>query len=207
MTEARGKGRPRRTEAAKIDRALHDAAVQVLLEHGEAATMNAVAVAAGLSRKTVYARYPNRTELFLDVIRELLKGAKSLEYDASGTAEERLRHYIVGALRVISQPQSLAIQRLLTIDPTYIAALKPDMVAGTRKIFFEPLHLLLGEAGESGELVIVDVEHTARALITLVFAESVALGSSSGLATAMDHEGYATFLAKLFTRGLLPRPA
>lgn len=206
MTEARGKGRPKRTEAAKIDRALHDAAVQVLLEQGEAATMNAVAVAAGLSRKTLYARYPNRTELFLDVIRDLLKSAKGLEYDSSGSVEERLRHYIFSALGVISQPQSLAIQRLLTIDPTYIGALKADMLAGIRKIFFDPLHLLLREAHESGEFMVADVENTARALIRLIFTESAALEINVGSAASLDHADYATFLSGLFTRGLLPRP-
>lgn len=206
MTETRGKGRPKRTEAAKIDQALHDAAVQVLLEHGEAATMNAVAVAAGLSRKTVYARYPNRTELFLDVIRGLLKEAKGLEYDPGGTAEERLQHYINGALEVIAQPHSLAVQRLLTIDPTYIGALKAEMIAGTRKIFFDPLYSLLQEADESGEFVIADVEQTARALIRLIFAESAALGINADSPTAVDHSGYAAFLVKLFTQGLLPRP-
>lgn len=205
MTEVRGKGRPKRTEAAKIDQALHDAAVQVLLEQGEAATMNAVAVAAGLSRKTVYARYPNRTELFLGVIRGLLKGAKGLEYDAGGTAQERLQHYVTGALGVISQPHSLAVQRLLTLDPTYIGALKADMVAGTRKIFFDPLLILLRDASESGEFVIADVDQTARAIIRLIFAESAALGINPATPASVDHSGYAAFLVKLFTQGLLPR--
>ena len=205
MTETRGKGRPKRTEAAKIDQALHDAAVQVLLEQGEAATMNAVAMAAGLSRKTVYARYPNRTELFLDVIRGLLKGAKGLEYDASGTAEQRLQHYIASALGVISEPHALAIQRLLTLDPTYIGALKVDMVDGTRKIFVDPLHILLQEANESGEFVIADVEQTARALIRLIFAESAALGINADSPASVDHSSYAAFLVRLFTHGLLPR--
>jgi AcrR family transcriptional regulator len=207
MTETRGKGRPKRAEGAKIERAIRDAAVQVLLDHGAAATMNAVAVAAGLSRKTVYARYPNRTELFLDVIRGLLKGAEGLEYDLSGTAEARLQQYIVGALRVISQPHSLAIQRLLTLDPTYIGALKADMLDGTRKIFFDPLLILLREANDSGEFVIADVERTARALIRLIFAESAPQEINAGPPTVMDHSGYAAFLARLFTQGLLPRPA
>lgn len=169
--------------------------------------MNAVAVAAGLSRKTVYARYPNRTELFLDVIRGLLKGAQGLEYDTSGTAPQRLEHYIIGALRVISEPHSLAIQRLLTLDPTYIGALRADMLAGTRKVFFEPLQALLEDANDSGEFVITDIEHTGRALLTLIFTQSAALQFNAESMTPMEPARYAVFLAELFTRGLLPRPA
>jgi AcrR family transcriptional regulator len=121
-SSARGKGRPKLTEAGEIDRAIREAALQVLLEHGEAATMNAVAVAAGISRKSLYARHPNKTELFLEAIRELLKPTGALVYDTSGTATERLKSYVEAALAVIVLPQSLTIQRLLTIDPAYIGA-------------------------------------------------------------------------------------
>jgi TetR/AcrR family transcriptional repressor of mexJK operon len=205
MTEMRRKGRPKLTEAAKIDQALHDAALLVLLEQGEAATMNAVAVAAGLSRKTVYARYPNRTALFLDVIRELLKRASGLAYDASGSPEDQLQHYIASAFGVIAEPHSLAIQRLLTLDPTYIGALKAEMLDATRKIFFDPLLMLLQNAHDSGDFVTPNVEMTARALIRLIFAEGAALGASAGAPAVVDHSAYSAFLARLFTQGLLPR--
>ena len=54
--ELRRKGRPKLEEAAQIERAIRDAAFKVLLEQGEAATLNAVAQAAGISRKSLYAR-------------------------------------------------------------------------------------------------------------------------------------------------------
>lgn len=201
---ARGKGRPKLTETAEIDRAIRAAALQVLLEHGEAATINAVAQVAGLSRKSVYARYSNKTELFLDVIRELLAGVDGLEYDTDGSIEQRLEQYVLAALNVISQPQSLAIQRLLTLDPAYIAALRAEMLGATRKIFYDPLQALLRHAADTGELAIDDLDATTRAIIRLIFAESAALGGHAA-STASSHEGYAQFLTRLVTRGLLPR--
>ena len=206
VANGRGKGRPKLTEAAEIDRAIREAALQVLLEHGEAATMNAVAVAAGISRKSLYARHPNKTELFLEAIRELLKPAGALHYDASGTAEARLQRYIEAALEVVSRPQSLTIQRLLTIDPAYISALKADMFGAMRRIFFEPLLALLREAQTNKELLIDDLEQTTRSVIRLILAESMPTGDSSESPMSAERQAnYAAFLTNLVTRGLLPR--
>lgn len=205
-TGARGKGRPKLTETAEIDRAIRDAALRVLLEQGEGATMNAVAVAAGLSRKSLYARYPNKTELFLQVIGELLQGAGGIEYDASGSAEDKLLHYIEAALDVISRPQSQAIQHLLTMDPTYIAALKSEMLGAVRKLFLEPLLALLEEAKQSGEMIIEDVGATARVVIRLIFTERMAAEQhAESLLTPTRQENYPAFLTRLITRGLTPR--
>jgi len=203
---ARGKGRPKLTEAAEIDRAIRDAALQLLLEHGEAATMHAVAQAAGISRKSLYARYPNKAELALAVIGELLQGAGALDYDQSGGVEDRLRHYIETALETIERPQSKALQRLLTLDPGYIAALRSDMLDATRRIFFEPLRALLGEMRDSGELAIEEVDATARVVIRLIFATSFTdEQDGKSWLTSPEPADYAAFLTRLIARGLLPR--
>jgi AcrR family transcriptional regulator len=203
---ARGKGRPKLTEAAEIDRAIHEAALRVLLEQGEGATMNAVAVAAGISRKSLYARHPNKTELFLDVIRDLLKPVHPLEFATDGDAGQRLHGYVEAALKVIALPQSLTIQHLLRIDAAYIAALRPEMVEATRKIFFDPLLALLSEAAASGEVAIDDIPGTAQAVIRLILAESVVMDERSPqIMTPTQQAEYATFLTSLVMRGIAPR--
>lgn len=201
----RGKGRPKLTETAEIDRTIRAAALRVLLEQGAAATMNAVALAAGLSRKTVYARYSNKGELFLDVIRELLGGVKELEYDSRGSAEEQLLHYVLAALDVISQPQSLAIQRLLAIDPAYISALKTEMTNATTTIFFAPLVRMLDQAKSKGEFEIDDVSATAKATIRLVLAEGASIGRDPTTASSSHRQDYAAFVVRLLCHGFLPR--
>lgn len=168
--------------------------------------MNAVAVAAGISRKSLYARHPNKTELFLEAIRDLLKPAGPLDYDPGGTIEVRLQSYIAAAFSVIARPQSLTIQRLLTIDPAYIAGLKADMLDATRRIFFDPLLALLSEAQASGELDIDDLEETARAVLRLILAQSMSMEAGPGTPVMAEGQAeYTAFLTKLITRGLLPR--
>lgn len=203
---SRGKGRPKLTEAAGIDRAIRDAALAVLAEHGEAATMQAVATKAGLSRKSLYARYPNKEELFLNAIRDLLKTVGGLKFDTTGSAEERLLHYIQAALELLSRPDSQAFQRLLTINPIYIAALRTDMLAASRKMFHEPLMALLEEARANGEFAVADADTTARIVIRLIFTERLSLSREREFGIASRRrEDAAAFMAHLLTRGLSPR--
>lgn len=202
----RGKGRPNLAERAEIDRAIREAAMQVILEQGEAATLHAVAQSAGLSRKSVYARYPNKSELFLSVIRDQLELVTGIQYDRSGQFEDRLRNYIEAAIEVIAMPGSRAIQRLLSLDPAYIAALRPQMLTATRKLFLLPLIDLLREAAKAGEAEVEDPEATARTLMPLIFAERFEgdrTNESPAATTPLSR--YAVRVAKLVARGLIPR--
>lgn len=205
ISGARGKGRPKLTETVEIERAIREAALHILLEHGEAATMNAVALAAGISRKSLYARYSNKQELFLDVIRGLLKPAEPLPYPTEGTAEERLLAFIRRALAGISQPGSLAIQRLLRLNPAYIAAVRPDMIAATQKILAAPLALLLSDLVDTGELLIDDLKATTRAVVSLILAEGL---SDDGNIKPMPTElqlREAQFVTRFILHGLMRR--
>jgi TetR/AcrR family transcriptional regulator, mexJK operon transcriptional repressor len=208
LSGTRSKGRPKLEEAAAIDRAIREATVNALLEHGEAPTLHAVARAAGLSRKSVYARYSSKSELFLHVIRGLLEGAEGVKFDNAGDIQQRLFNYIQAALELMATPQSRAIQRLLTVDPAFIAALKSDMLNATHRHFFVPLRELLQQAHSSGELVVDDVEATTRILIRMIFAESLASENHQGTWLTSDcQESYAQFVTALVLRGLLPRTA
>jgi AcrR family transcriptional regulator len=202
----RSKGRPTLTEVAEIDRAIREAATTVLREQGEAATMNAVAQAAGLSRKTVYARYPNKVELFLSVMREQLEAVKGIEYERSGNFEDRLLRYVEAALDVIDMPASRAIQRLLTVDPAYMAALRSEMRSAAHKIFLAPLIELLANARDNGEAVVQDPEETARVLMPMIFAESFDWDETGKMSVrSTNRSAYARRVAGIVAMGLLPR--
>ena len=63
------RGRPTQAEAQQLQEKLRDAAVATFLEYGyDAATMEAIAQAAGITKRTLYARYPDKRAVFLDVI-------------------------------------------------------------------------------------------------------------------------------------------
>jgi TetR/AcrR family transcriptional regulator, mexJK operon transcriptional repressor len=202
----RQKGRPKREQVAEIDLAIREAAINALLEHGEAATLNSVAAAAGLSRKSVYARYSSKSDLFQDVIRRLLEDGHAVEFNAIGSIEDRLRSYIRIALGLTSTREARAIHRLLNIDPSSITALKSDMQNATQKHFFVPLRKLLLDAQSTGELVMDDIDRATRAIVALIFAESMAPDrdiQSQPIPEMQD--SYAQFVTTMVLKGLLPR--
>lgn len=70
----RSQGRPSAAEAAALPQQVLEAALRVFSEHGYArASMDAVARTAGISRKTLYARYANKAEVLTAVIDQLLE--------------------------------------------------------------------------------------------------------------------------------------
>lgn len=72
----RGPGRLSAADTAQLEGRLLDAAEAVFVEQGYArATMDAIAKAAGASRKTFYARYANKAEVLSAVVNRLLDAA------------------------------------------------------------------------------------------------------------------------------------
>ena len=69
MVTTTRRGRPTQAEAKKLDQKLRKAAVRTFIKHGyDGTTMDAIARAAGITRRTLYARYPDKRAVFVDVI-------------------------------------------------------------------------------------------------------------------------------------------
>lgn len=66
------KGRPTREEAKKRDDQLKRAAYRLFLEKGfDAVTMEAIAIAAGITKRTLYYKYSDKSQLFSVVLRDM----------------------------------------------------------------------------------------------------------------------------------------
>jgi AcrR family transcriptional regulator len=90
-----GRGRPRLDEAGQVDRALLSHALDHFLEKGfEATTLSAITRSLGMSKQTVYARYPDKHALFLaalqSAIDEWLAPFETLREHESGDLEATL---------------------------------------------------------------------------------------------------------------------
>jgi AcrR family transcriptional regulator len=89
-TTSRGRGRPR---SVAHDDAILDAAVALLAEHGYTRlSMEGVAAAAGVSKPTLYLRYPGKAEL-------VAAAFARLRVDAAPPLTGDLRDDVVGQLR------------------------------------------------------------------------------------------------------------
>src|SRR6202165_4548623 len=67
-------GRPTREEAVKRDARLLDVATKLFMERGfDGTSIDAVAETAGVSKPTVYARYQDKRDLFVAVLRATIQ--------------------------------------------------------------------------------------------------------------------------------------
>ncbi|HEY3833141.1 MAG TPA: TetR/AcrR family transcriptional regulator [Acidimicrobiia bacterium] len=105
-------GRPRSTEC---DRAILEAALAEYAARGlEAMSVDAVAARAGVSKATIYRRYPSKVELVMAAVLMLCEET-SPEFD-TGTLEGDVRGYVSNLAQVISDPVYGAAKRTLLFD-------------------------------------------------------------------------------------------
>lgn len=132
------RGRPTAERAAAIDDILHSTALDQFLAHGfEAASMDAIAAAARVSKGTLYARYENKEALFLSVLQgereKLGQRASAYNHLMPEDLEGRLRHHAQTLIRTAQNPVYKGVLQLVEAN----SATFPDLPrlwneAGTR---------------------------------------------------------------------------
>lgn len=129
------RGRPTAERAAAIDDAIVAAALELFLECGyEAATMEAIAERASVSKGTLYARYPSKEPLFRAVLQERRDRWSDLNSAITdpppGEFVERLRARTRTLQRMFEWPEYVQITRLIESA----TATFPDVAAYWREI-------------------------------------------------------------------------
>lgn len=114
----RPRGRPTAQRAEKIDRTILDVALQLFLERGfEGATIEGVAERAGVSKGTVYARFPGKEALFKKVIEHALQSwssqAGQFDHLMPGDTAGRLHFHADTLGRMFCSREVLRFTRLM----------------------------------------------------------------------------------------------
>ncbi|HEY0205386.1 MAG TPA: TetR/AcrR family transcriptional regulator [Acetobacteraceae bacterium] len=132
----RSGGRPTAAGSAERDGRILDAATALFMRDGfAAASIEGIAAAAGVSKRTFYARFPDKQAVFLAVVQRLV-ATWLVGFDAAleraPTLNEALLAAGRGMLTVALTPQALALHRLVVAEagrPEIGAALQ---AGGTR---------------------------------------------------------------------------
>lgn len=200
MTARPRGGRPTKDEAPLLTERVVAAATDLFLRDGYGATsLEAVAAAAGVSKRTLYARFSGKAALLQVVVARLVTAwlpPFDAEMGHGGSLEARL----LGAARVILAtaltPQALALHRLVTAEIGRFPELARVMRDGGAGVGQERLARTMSEAG------IVDPDWAAEQFLALLV--SVPQRRGLGLGSPMDEparEEWATRAVALFLHG------
>ena len=116
------KGRPTAEQVSAINRVILKVATEGFLADGYAATsMDAVAAAAGISKGTLYSRYPNKESLLRAVVEDRVAAWSSVasqhNWMAGDTLEKRLKHHAKTVMVWSASDEVRAFARLLDGAP------------------------------------------------------------------------------------------
>ncbi|MFD6179146.1 MULTISPECIES: TetR/AcrR family transcriptional regulator [unclassified Isoptericola] len=157
------RGRPRRDEAEARREAILDAATVQLAEHGFAGTtIEGVAAAAGVTKRTIYARFTDKEGLFLAAVERLHR------HEQEGLhAGDDLEEVATRVVRTLHGDDAVTLHRLVVAEARQLPRLAADFYANGPARTVEVLAELL--AAEHPGLG--DVPVRAEELYTLLLGE------------------------------------
>lgn len=119
-TQSRRPGRPKIADAASIQSDIIVVAKRLFLEQGVAATgMDAIAKATGITKQTLYARFPNKDDLYRTVINDVMDKWRQDQGPLVGsfkTLEEALYRHSVETLDTATREGSALMARFLNVE-------------------------------------------------------------------------------------------
>jgi AcrR family transcriptional regulator len=203
------RGRPTQAEAKKLDLAVRKAAVATFVEHGyDGATMEAIATAAGITKRSLYARYPDKRSVFVDVIPWALS---RFEDDGSSTIleEEDLQTalFAVGrvSLKRAVDPQAVRLKRIAMNEigrfPEFSVTSESMMWSGRQRMLTE----LLRRHEAKGAIKVDDIELAAEHFLAMVEAMPGRFADFAIYRSAKENERHLQQAVKLFLNGILVR--
>jgi TetR/AcrR family transcriptional regulator, mexJK operon transcriptional repressor len=118
-TAGRG-GRPSRADALRLRQRILDVATELFLAEGYGSTsIEAVAARAGISKRTLYHRFDDKSALFAAVVHEIIAQIRppaGVPLIEGATLHDVLRRLAGMILRAALSPKALALHRLVTAE-------------------------------------------------------------------------------------------
>jgi TetR/AcrR family transcriptional regulator, mexJK operon transcriptional repressor len=203
------RGRPTRAEASQLHDRLREAAVAVFLESGyDGATMEEIARAAGITKRTLYARFPDKRAVFLDVIPWALtrtvdkdSGTK-IDDDDLGAALTAIGR---GAIKRAIDPDTVRLHRIVRNEtgrfPEF--AVSAETLGWSRRQ--RQVMELLRHHQDQGTVEVDDIELAAEHFLALVEALPARLADFGVYRSRRQETRHLQHAVNLFLNGILPR--
>ena len=203
------RGRPTHAEAKKLHQKLRKAAVATFVRYGyDGTSMDAIAKAAGITRRTLYARYPDKRAVFLDVIPWALtrrtERETTQEVDDGDLRAALIEVGRAGLERAID-PDTVRLKRIAMNE----SARFPEFAVSAHSMTWSARHRqvmdLLHRHQEAGAIEVDDLELVAGHFIAMIEHLPARLAECGIYRSAEEEERHLQHAVNLFLRGILRR--
>ena len=204
------KGRPTREEARARHDMLLDTAIEHFLRRGyEQSTIEAIAADVSMTKRTIYARYSDKSELFLACVRRAIErqavSAERIAATRSACLEQTLVNVAKLRIALVETPEGLRLQRIVNAESYRF----PDVINTYYELAVRPttqfLERELKTAVSAGELALDDIALAASLFISMVVSGPVRLIVSSNPLPADEVDKRISYSVKLFLDGARSR--
>jgi len=204
-------GRPTREQAEARHEELLDHALDHFLDKGfEQATIEAIAADVGMTKRTVYARYPDKASLFRAAVRRAIERYQISDEriratEVEGDLVQTLTNIAMLRIDLVSSPQGLKLQRIIQTESYRF----PEIFTDTYELGALPtiqfLAELLRRETETGQLAIDHAFAAANAFVSMVVTGPVKLILAANPLPPEEIAKRVAFGVNFFLNGARPR--
>jgi AcrR family transcriptional regulator len=202
-------GRPTREESERRHGALLENAMRLFLERGyEATTVEEIAKRTGVAKRFIYARYGDKSELFVAAVEQgflnkLEHTIHAIEPSRHG-AEQGLYEFGRTLLQQTLQPDALAMHRLFLTSASQFPDVARRFVERTRERFLKEIQQVLAFYAERGEIELRDPQLMIECLLIAIVGIPQRLAMMGIRETPEDGERRLRVAVRLFVNGCKP---
>ena len=199
-------GRPTREAAEQLADKIIDVATQLMLEHGYSNTsIEAVAAAAGVAKRTLYSRFPQKSDLFTALIQrrrdEFLAPVAKISA-AGGSIEERLTQIGLHMLEWGLKSDTVAMKRLITAEVERFPELSTSLLRNSRVRTIDFIAAIMDREVAAGTLAFRDTRFAAMQFLEMIMAPAdLAAHYGFRAETGQQRRDYIAGVVDLFLNG------
>ena len=203
-------GRPTKAQAEARHDELLERALDHFLEKGfEPATIEAIAADVSMTKRTVYARYPDKASLFRAAVRRGVEryavSRETIEARRGTDLETTLVNIAKLRIELIATPEGMKLQRIINTESYRF----PDIFNTYYEIATLPtvrfLADLLRAETAAGNLAIDDPLMAANVFMSMVVSGPARFITSGNPLMQQDVDNRVVFAVRLFLQGARPR--
>ena len=203
-------GRPTREQAEARQGELLDAALDHFLDKGyETATIEAIAAEVGMTKRTVYARYPEKAALFRAAVHRAIERytitEERIQATDCGDLEQTLHNIARLRIDLVASPQGLKLQRIINTESYRFPEIFNEVYELGALPTIRFLAALLRRETEAGQLALTQSAMAANVFMTMVVSGPVRLIVSGNAPSEKEIDERIAFAVRLFLNGARSR--